>query len=265
MSVPTTPDIIPLSTDNESGFLYNKYKDTLTTLPKEKGWLSESMFLYQGFWVEEGSVISAVDVMASQDSFQALPTDIYLATLPKSGTTWLKALTFAIVNRTRSPKDVLVSLFHFTNKVRDKSLGVMTFEEAFEMFRKGMMPFGPCWDHLKGYYKAALERPLEILFLTYEDMQKDTVNNVKRLAEFLGYPFTQEEEVEGVVHEIVKLCSFETLKEVNKHGMVIADLPNDAFFRNGKVDDWTNHLTNEMSQILDEITKEKFDGLDISF
>ncbi|KAC9826156.1 hypothetical protein E3N88_45204 [Mikania micrantha] len=168
--------------------------------------------------------------MALQDTFKAHPTDIYLAILPKSGTTWLKALVFALVNRNQNPKDVLVSMFHFANKLRDNSRGRMTFEEAFELFS-----------------------------------QADTANNLKRLAEFLGYPFTDEEVTQGVVQEIVRLCSFESLSEVNKHGNLHVGMPNNLLFRKGKVGDWTNHLTDEVSRVLDEITDEKFDGLHISF
>ena len=118
---------------------------------------------------------------------------------------------------------------------------------------------------MKGYCKARLEHPTKILFLTYENMNVDTANNVKQLAEFLGYPFTKEEEVAGEVEEIVRMCSFGNLREVNKHGNFREGVPNDVFFREGKVGDWSNHLTDEMSQTLDQITKEKFDGLDISF
>ena len=42
--------------------------------------------------------------------------------------------------------------------------------------------------------------------------------HVKRLAEFMGYGFTDEEEKNGVVEKVVNICSFETLKnlEANK-------------------------------------------------
>ena len=170
-----------------------------------------------------------------------------------------------LVYMCRNPKDVLVSLFHFTNKLRDKSRGIMTFEEAFEMFSNGVVPYGPYWDHVKGYYYASVENPTRILFLTYENMQKDVVDNVKRLAEFLGCPFTKKEQSEGVVEEIVKICSFKNLKEVNKHGNLRKGVPNHTFFREGKVGDWSNHLTTEMGQILDQIVNQKFQGLDISF
>nr|XP_043609629.1 flavonol sulfotransferase-like [Erigeron canadensis] len=315
--------------------VFDRYKDRLITLPKEKGWITENLYMYQGFWHQSMRRISVETVMALQETFKAHPSDVYLATLPKSGTTWLKALVFAIVNRNRyknnnsfsahpllhssphdclpfietevfkntptynvdsdsprlfathipytslpksiidcgcniiylcrNPKDVLVSMFHFANKLRDESsCSPMTFNDTFELFSKGVMPTGPYWDHVKGYYKVSLEHPKNVLFLTYEALRKDTANNVKRLAEFLGFPFTEEEEAEDEVQKVIGLCSFEHLREVNKSGDLREGIPNDAFFREGKVGDWTNHFTNEMSQTIDYITEQKFHGLNIS-
>ncbi|KAJ0791938.1 putative Sulfotransferase domain, P-loop containing nucleoside triphosphate hydrolase [Helianthus annuus] len=195
--------------------IFDRYKNRLATLPKEKGWITENLYMYQGFWHQSSRRISVETVMALQDTFKAHPTDIYLATLPKSGTTWLKALVphnclpfietelfrntptyvadshsprlFAthipytslpqsildsgccLVYLCGNPKDVLVSMFHFANKLRDKSRGLLTLEETFELFSKGIMPTGPYWDHVKGYHKASLEHPENVVFLTYED------------------------------------------------------------------------------------------------
>ncbi|KAJ9543970.1 hypothetical protein OSB04_023677 [Centaurea solstitialis] len=319
-----------------TALIFDMYKDRFTALPNQKvAWLTKNLYLYQNHWYPSETLFSIANYMRSQDIFQANPDDIYLASLPKSGTTWIKAITFAIVNRTkyknhslsthmllnsnphdcvpfieheilrtkptympenhprifathtpytslpqsvidygcrivymcRNPKDVLVSLFHFMNKLRDDSLGLITIEEGFNLFCKGVTPLGPYWDHVRGYYKASLEHTTRILFLTYENMSANTANNVKNLAEFLGCPFTEEEEVAGVVEEIVKMCSFENLREVNKHGNIPNGLPKHVFFREGRVGDWiwSNHLTSEMSQTLDQITKEKFHGMDISF
>lgn len=54
------------------------------------------MYLYQGFWCP------LLDSTVSfQIHFQAHDTDVILASLPKTSTTWLKSLIFAIVNRNR--------------------------------------------------------------------------------------------------------------------------------------------------------------------
>uniref|UniRef100_A0A0E0LTH0 Sulfotransferase n=1 Tax=Oryza punctata TaxID=4537 RepID=A0A0E0LTH0_ORYPU len=55
---------------------------------------------YQGFWMMERW---ARGFMAMQRSFVARDDDIVLASVPKSGTTWLKALAFATMARDRCP------------------------------------------------------------------------------------------------------------------------------------------------------------------
>ncbi|KAI3677226.1 hypothetical protein L1987_86849 [Smallanthus sonchifolius] len=267
--------------------------------------------------------------MAVQDNYQALPTDIFLASYPKTETTWLKALAFAILNRTklktdsgsspthplltisphdcvpfsesesflnnpsyanglmathipytslpksiirfdcrivyicRNPKDVLISFWHFLNKLKDDVSTPMKLDDAFELFSKGMIPSGSFWDHMLGYYKASLERPDKVLFLKYEDLKKDTESEVKKLAKFIGNPFNEEEECDGSLQKIIGLCGFENLSKVNKDSSKV--LSDDIYFRKGIVGDSVNYLTTEMIQILDKITKEKCEGLDLSF
>ena len=73
----------------------------ITKLPKAKSWLttvSDAIVLYQGCWFPSTLV---PNVVALQKNFQAHDQDVILASTPKSGTTWLKALLFSITNRTR--------------------------------------------------------------------------------------------------------------------------------------------------------------------
>ncbi|KAB2010201.1 hypothetical protein ES319_D10G221300v1 [Gossypium barbadense] len=55
---------------------------------------------FQGFWCRSELV---PNITCFQNHFQALDADIVLASKPKTGTTWLKALAFSILNRHRFP------------------------------------------------------------------------------------------------------------------------------------------------------------------
>ncbi|KAI7732346.1 hypothetical protein M8C21_021263 [Ambrosia artemisiifolia] len=304
------------------------------TFPQHKcNWLKGrfAFYKYQEFWniqeFLEGGILA-------QQSFKARPSDVFLCSAPKTGTTWLKALAFAILTRHqydestspllktmpnecipllekdleqvednhknscfplvgthlpysslpesiltsnckivyiyRNIKDVIVSHYHFLREAAKLPMEDAPFEEAFDEFCEGKSWCGPYWDHILGYWKARLERPEIILFLKYEDMRKDPTSNVKRLAEFIGYPFTIEEEKAGVIESIIKMCSFENLSnlEVNKYGKHRAKESNIAienrhFFRKAKDGDWENYFTNEMIENVDKLIDQKLSATDL--
>ncbi|CAL9165719.1 unnamed protein product, partial [Musa hybrid cultivar] len=229
--------------------------------------------------------------MVAQKYFKARPTDVLVATIPKSGTIWIKALVFSTINRgscvdsrhaleSCNPHVYIPFLEHqiyTNNRVPDLSklppprlfathipfqslpasvtesgcrvanLEPWTLEKAFDNFCKGFSIFGPYWDHVLDFWKAHLERPKKILFVKYEELQQDTVAHLKRLAEFLGRPFSEDEEKEGVIDGIVRLCAMESLSnlEVNRSGTTdygYWTVDNISFFRRGLVGDWLNHL-----------------------
>ncbi|XP_007029155.2 PREDICTED: cytosolic sulfotransferase 17 [Theobroma cacao] len=153
-----------------------------------------------------------------------------------------------IVYICREPKDAFVSLFHYAVKRRPTENEPISLEVAFHLFCEGKSFFGPCWDHILEHWKASQERPDKVMFLKYEDMLNDSVLYVKKLAEFMGYPFSSDEEQVGAVQKIVDFCSFENLNnlEKNKTGKRYADdseATNKYFFRKGKIGDWQNYLT----------------------
>ncbi|KAD3067799.1 hypothetical protein E3N88_35679 [Mikania micrantha] len=165
----------------------------------------------------------------------------------------------------RDPKDVLVSKWHFMCKLRSKDLTPLSFDEAFELFCLGVSEFGPFWEHVLSYWRASLESPDKILFLRYEELKKQPEVVVRKLADFMGKPITMEEEKKGVVWEIINLCSFENLRnlEVNKKGVEKLgnfEVEKQSFFRKGEIGDWKNYLSEEMKDRIDGITKQKFQG-----
>lgn len=309
------------------------FRELISSLPKERGWLTPNIYNYKGFWFGAFHLQGA---LRFQQHFQAQDSDIILITLPKSGTIWLKALIFAVITRKhflasqethplltnnphelipfvdvsyarettpdfplsngvrvlsthfpypflpesvreknckliylcRSPKDTIVSYWHFANKMRGeksenyKETKEISLEEAVENYCRGVSLGGPFWDHTLGYWNQSSENPRKVLFVKYEEFKEEPEVHLRRLAAFLGCPFSEEEEKGGVVGEILRLCSFDNLSglEVNRSGKGVFGNNNSVMFRKGEVGDWRNHLTDEMASRIDQIVEEKFNG-----
>jgi hydroxyjasmonate sulfotransferase len=71
--------------------------DLLSKLPTREGW-SQPLVLYKNYWFRQQL---AENIMSIENSFKSRPDDIILASNPKSGSTWLKALAFAVTSRSR--------------------------------------------------------------------------------------------------------------------------------------------------------------------
>ncbi|XP_031284195.1 cytosolic sulfotransferase 15-like [Pistacia vera] len=326
----TTVEAVVGSRRKVVGVLW-RLKNFVLNLPTEKNWDGSYLYQYQGFWCPSRHIHGTISF---QRRFQAQDTDIILTSFPKSGTTWLKALTFTIVNRfryelkdspllTTSPHDLLpvnqiqhsthnqtptleefptprifathipyaslpvsivnsncrivyicrnpldqfISNWHFLLELREQTKEPISLDEAFEMICNGIQAFGPIWDHVLGYWKASAEKPHKILFLKYEDLKVGINFYVKKLADFLGCPFSKEEESRNVIEEISKFCSFDNMKklEVNKNGRLNDGIKTKVFFRKGLVGDHTNYLNSSMSERLDKILEEKLGGSGFTF
>ncbi|KAL2892667.1 Cytosolic sulfotransferase 15 [Bienertia sinuspersici] len=301
---------------------------------------------YQNFWCRS---FRLKDVIHCQKHFIAQDTDIFIASIPKTGATWLKALLFTIINRhnpdhqplnknspllnhnphelvyfldhgiyggkpplpspqelqqlpsprllqthvpyasypesirtssckivyiARNPLDTLVALWHWHLKIIKNWVGDLdefqppSIEDFFKEFCLGRFPSGPYFDHVTEFFKQSLQQPNKVMFLKYEDLKGDhVVSHVKKMAEFVGFPFSDHEEDEGVINDIIELCSFNNLKEleINKTGMMRKLIDNKNFFRKGEVGDWANHLTPSMVEEINILMQEKFGDIGLSF
>ncbi|CAI9090020.1 OLC1v1024703C1 [Oldenlandia corymbosa var. corymbosa] len=320
----------------ENKFEDDQFHEFYQKLPKKRQLFAQ----YRGSWFMEPVLRG---VVAFQQHFEAQDSDIILATMPKAGTTWLKALTFAIVNRHKFPisespllfqnphllvpflelhlykegqipdpnslnvaggerrvlgthlpyqclsetvldtsgcrivylcrniLDVFTSYVHFLVKNGVyPDLSQKSWENLLDAFCEGTNQYGPFWDHIKGYKEASLKNPNKVLFLHYEELKKDTKSCVKKMAEFLGCPFSTQEEEDESVEGIIKLCSLENLKnlECNKHGDTgsVYSFKCSSHFRKGEIGDWANFLTPSVAERLESLMKEKFEesGLDLN-
>ncbi|KAI5019785.1 hypothetical protein ZWY2020_044673 [Hordeum vulgare] len=319
-----------------------------SSLPLETRFPPFHLRQHGGFWFPETLLPG---IVAVRTRFAPRPSDVFLASFPKSGTTWLKALAFATAHRAdhpphapdhplrhrnphdcveflevsyaldptadafaalpsprviathlpypllperftaegagckvvyvcRDPKDAFVSAWLFARKmaaaaaagaanddepwpVPPKPFGM---EEAFELFCDGQCPGGPQGPHVSSYWEASRRWPEKVLFLQYEEMLQDPVDNVRKLAEFMGCAFSMEEEAAGVARDVVDLCSIDALKnvEANKRGSR-KYVKNEAFFRKGVAGDWSNHMTPAMAARLDGIVEDALQGSGFAF
>ena len=90
----------PLFEELDVKKLSNECQQLLQRLPRGKGWDGCYLYLYHGFWFRPQA---HQGILLFQKHFQAEEDDVFIITVPKSGTTWLKALTFAITNRKYCP------------------------------------------------------------------------------------------------------------------------------------------------------------------
>ena len=80
--------------------LNEETKTLISSLSSEKGYLGRNLCKYQGSWYYYNFLQG---VLNFQRGFKPQDTDIIVASYPKSGTLWLKALTVALFERTKNP------------------------------------------------------------------------------------------------------------------------------------------------------------------
>lgn len=165
----------------------------------------------------------------------------------------------------REPKDMVVSLWHYIQRISPQT----TFRQTFDSACDGTTPWGPFWDHFLGYWGASITCPDNVLFMWYEKMLREPIESVKRLARFVGQPFSAAEVEANIVRDIVELCSLENLKsmDANKTGHVNPHFkfPREALFRKGIAGDWKSHMTMEMACRIDDIMADKFRNTGLTF
>uniref|UniRef100_A0ACD5T800 Uncharacterized protein n=1 Tax=Avena sativa TaxID=4498 RepID=A0ACD5T800_AVESA len=89
--------VVASATDDDDGVAGEL---VISSLPLETRCPPFPLRQYGGFWIAEPMLPGTVAVRAR---FQPRPSDVFLVSYPKAGTTWLKALAFATLNRVEHP------------------------------------------------------------------------------------------------------------------------------------------------------------------
>ncbi|XBH77861.1 hypothetical protein VPH35_104251 [Triticum aestivum] len=302
----------------------------ITSLPLDMRFRPFHLRQYGGFWLLEEFLVV---VLAVHSVFEPRPSDVLLASFPKCGTTWLKAIAFSTRNRAEHPPSVDAFAVLRSPRVVATHLPYSLLPWRISAEESGCrivyicvsaLPTGgapgpraeaaqqnrpkrerrPCHKggrrctssspspsrrghghaaaaavHIRGGVRAVLQRIMRerptvaprgglqgheqeavregaLPPRLYSMAVGDALSNVNKLAEFMGCPFSGEEEAVGVVQAINM--------EVNKSGSQ-GPAAHESFFRKGVVGDWSNHMTLAMAERLDRIAEDALQGSGFSF
>lgn len=112
----------------------------------------------------------------------------------------------------RNPYDCCVSYFYGIKVAPAYAFEEGTFEEFLDMFLEGKVEFGDYFENLLSWYEH--RHDANVLFMTYEDLKKDTEGAVLKIADFLGKDHGERLRNDpDIVARILHACSSESMKK----------------------------------------------------
>jgi hypothetical protein len=200
-----------------------------------------------------------VEYLMGMDQQRYLTTHFPYNFMPKAGTSLGRYIYVA-----RNPKDCAVSTYYFYLSLAQIGFDG-SWEEFFELFIRGLVFSGDCFDHVLGWWQANQEAD-NILFLTYEGMHRDPAGTVAQIAHFIGVSASPE-----VIAATVEQTMFNAMRSNPKANMEDINVPRPEHpyhhLRNGQVGDWRNLFTPQQSARIDARYQEEWAkvGLTIEF
>ncbi|XP_036361208.1 sulfotransferase 6B1 isoform X1 [Octopus sinensis] len=155
---------------------------------------------------------------------------------------------------TRNPRDVAVSAYHHLFQLKFMYQYDGDWNGFFELFLDGKLNYGSWFEYTQQWEKDIKDHPeLPILIVKYEDLKKDPVSNVAKVAEFLGLPKNDQ-----LFEDIADKCSFAKMKAVKPLLPEFFRTPGESLFRKGVVGDWKNWFTVSQEERF-QVECDKFD------
>lgn len=141
------------------------------------------------------------EVIETEASPRIIKSHLPSHLLPKDVWTVMPKLIYLY----RNAKDVAISMYHmFRNSEFLDFQG--SLEDFFEVFLNDHVVYGPFFAHVNGFRK--LHNFEHILFLSYDEMKEDSFAGVKRISEFLGYTYTDDQ-----LQQLTQHVSFENMRK----------------------------------------------------
>jgi hypothetical protein len=149
----------------------------------------------------------------------------------------------------RDPKDVVVSSFHYirSSVITHANQNLTSLSGVLDAFLSGHLwkkwgDYGTWWQHLNEY--SALKD--EICLVHYEDLVRNPAETIRTMARYLGVRLNDQQ-----LTALTKFVNFEEIKKNKAMDHSNEFVNGFDFFRNGKVKDWTNYLSEDMCVKID--------------
>ncbi|XP_052800506.1 sulfotransferase 1A1-like [Mya arenaria] len=147
----------------------------------------------------------------------------------------------------RNPKDAAVSYFNMMVGMKHYNYSG-NFQNWLPLYMNGPLAFIPYTDYLQEWEQVYRDQLYDMIIVYFEDMKKNTMHEVKRLADFLGVSYADE-----LLEEISGKCQFKEMQNRYDKDMMgkYKDEVNYGFLRKGEVGDWKRWFTVAMSEEYD--------------
>lgn len=181
-----------------------------------------------------------------------------LCILPKQ----MKEKGTKIVLMLRNPKDVSVSFFYH-HKGMQLANYQGTFENHHRLFMEGKVEYDDWFDLVLDWEKEIEKGEYKIHLVYYEDLKKNGLEEIKKLAKFLNV--SDNDELCKAIHA---KCQFDKMAVDKEYPSEIKQRAFNAgfsMFRKGEIGDWKNHFTVAMNEEFDAVYKKRMKGSKLKF
>ena len=183
-----------------------------------------------------------------------IPTHVPARLFPKAAL----ALKCKRVYVLRDPRDVAVSMYHLHRSHKVLGFFKGTWDEFFEEFAAGRVPYGGWFDHTSGWWAHAQAHPDEVMVISYGRLANDMPGSLRRLGAFLGHDLSP-----SAIQAIAEHTSFRSMSAnpfTNRAGNPVMDFSVAPFLRKGVVGDWRNYFKPEQAARIQTLWNERMGG-----
>lgn len=209
------------------------------------------------------SIGNTVDYVRSMDRKRFIRSHLPWHLLPSE----IESVNPKIIYTARNPKDLCVSFYHYCKLIHGLN---GTFDDFCEMFLSDQSPIGSYWKHVLPFWNRKDED--NILFLKYEDMNRNLQKVVSQCAEFMAVDLELSEEAMNKICDHLNFKKMQTNPAVNLDPLINHEANNvpknndtEKFIRKGKIGDWKNYIGKEMSEKFDVWIDKNTTGSNLEF